>query len=66
MSGLEISKTIFPLSKGHQIAIENNGVNLAYISIGGGAWGLGAGGSVRSPPSKQKWMYLTLPVTLAT
>ena len=46
MSGLEISKTICPFRKGHQIAIENNGVNLAYITIGGGAWGLGAGGSV--------------------
>ena len=33
MSGLEISKTIFPFSKGHQIAIENNCFNHAYISI---------------------------------
>ena len=32
MSGLEISKTIFPFSKGHQIAIENNSFNHAYIS----------------------------------
>ena len=59
MSGLEISKTIFPFSKGHQIAIENNSFNQAYISIayawlkllGGGAGG-GGGGPPVVPPKK--------------
>ena len=53
MSGLEISKTIFPFSKGHQIAIENNSFNQAYISIAYGDlcmvetvrwWSRGGGG----------------------
>ena len=63
MSGLEISKTIFPFSKGHQIAIENNCFNHAYISIaygdlcmvetvrGGG--GGGGGASIAPPPQKK-------------
>ena len=59
MSGLEISKTIFPFSKGHQIAIENNSFNQAYISIAYGdlcmvetvRWWSRGGGSV-VPPKK--------------
>ena len=67
MSGLEISKTIFPFSKGHQIAIENNSFNQAYISIAYGDlcmvetvrwWSRGGGGGGRSPP-KKIWIFVT-------
>ena len=62
MSGLEISKTIFPFSKGHQIAIENNCFNHAYISIAYGdlcmvetvGGGRGGGGSIPPPPPPKK------------
>ena len=63
MSGLEISKTIFPFSKGHQIAIENNCFNHAYISIAYGDLCMvetvrrcsrGGGGVYGPPPQKKK------------
>ena len=68
MSGLEISKTIFPFSKGHQIAIENNCFNHAYISIAYGDLCMvetvrrcSRGERVYSPPpKKKKWTYFSL------
>ena len=70
MSGLEISKTIFPFSKGHQIAIENNCFNHAYISIAYGDLCMvetvrrcsrgGGGGIAPPPPKKKKWTYFSL------
>ena len=58
MSGLEISKTIFPFSKGHQIAIENNCFNHAYISIAYGDICMVE--TVRRCSRGKKWMYFSL------